>query len=77
VTEPPDPRIYVRLANELREQIRNGTLPVGSPAPSITTLSQEHGTARATIGRAFSVLEAEGLVKRIPGLGYYVVKVPS
>jgi DNA-binding GntR family transcriptional regulator len=28
--------------------------------------------ARATAGRALRVLEAEGLVYRVPGLGYYV-----
>ena len=40
--------------------------------PSITTLTQEHGIARATAGKALRVLETEGLVYRVPGLGYYV-----
>jgi DNA-binding GntR family transcriptional regulator len=67
-----DPRAYVRLAALLRRQIQDGTLATGDPVPSITTLTQEHGIARATAGKALRVLEAEGLVYRVPGLGYYV-----
>ena len=35
-------------------------------------LSQEHGHARPTCSRALRILEDEGLLTRIPGLGYYV-----
>jgi GntR family transcriptional regulator len=67
-----DPRAYVRLANLLRQQISDGTLRPGQPTPSITTLTQEHGIARQTAAKALRLLEAEGLVYRVPGLGYYV-----
>jgi GntR family transcriptional regulator len=67
-----DPRAYVRLAALLRDQIADGTLAAGQPAPSITTLTQEHGIARQTAAKAFQLLEHEGLVVRVPGLGYYV-----
>lgn len=67
-----DPRAYVRLAAIVRQQITNGTLNPGQPAPSITRLSQEHGHARLTCGKALRMLEGEGLLTRIPGLGYYV-----
>lgn len=69
-----DPRAYVRLAALLREQIKSGELPPGEPAPSITTLTQEHGLARQTVAKAFGLLAAEGLVVRVPGLGYYVAE---
>ena len=36
------------------------------------TLTQEHGIARQTAAKALRVLESEGLVYRVPGLGYYV-----
>ena len=52
-----DPRAYMRLAAQLRRQIQDGTLPPGSPVPSITTLTQEHGIARATAGKALRLLE--------------------
>ena len=43
-----DPRAYVRLAAIVRQQIIDGKLRPGGPAPSITFLSQEHGHARPT-----------------------------
>ena len=68
----PDPRAYVRIAGMLREMISSQALPPGSPAPSITRLCREHGHARQTCGRAMRLLEDEGLLYRVPGLGYYV-----
>ena len=53
-----------------RPVIRQGR--VGESAPSIAFLSQEHGHARPTCSRALRMLEDEGLLTRIPGLGYYV-----
>ena len=68
----PDPRAYVRLAGLLRGKITSGDLAPGSPAPSITRLCREHGHARQTCAKAMRLLEAEGLLHRVPGLGYYV-----
>ena len=69
-----DPRSYVRLAARLRKQILDGDLIPGSPVPSITTLSQELEHARQTCGKAMQLLEQEGLLIRVPGLGYYVTR---
>jgi hypothetical protein len=33
---------------------------------------QGHGVARLTAAKALRLLESEGIVERIPGLGYYV-----
>jgi GntR family transcriptional regulator len=70
--DQPDPRAYVRIAGMVREMISSHVLPAGSPAPSITRLCREHGHARQTCGRAMRLLEGEGLLHRVPGLGYYV-----
>lgn len=69
---PQDPRAYRRLAAAAREQISSGALRPGRPLPSITELAREHGHARVTCSKAYRMLEAEGLVTRYPGLGYYV-----
>jgi DNA-binding GntR family transcriptional regulator len=68
-----DPRKYVRLAALLREQIHDGTMKPGNRPPSITTLSQHYGYARQTCAKALRMLESEGLLVRVPGLGYYIV----
>ena len=67
-----DPQASMRLAAIVRQQIIDGKLGPGGPAPSITFLSQEHGHARPTCSRAMRMVEDEGLLTRIPGLGYYV-----
>jgi DNA-binding GntR family transcriptional regulator len=67
-----DPRACRRLAALIRPQIGDGTLQPGCPAPSIASLSQDHGHARQTCSKALRILEGEGLLARIPELGYYV-----
>ena len=67
-----DPRAYVRLAAILREQITDGTLQPGGRTPSLTHLSHEYGHAPLTCSKALRMLEGEGLLTRIPGLGYHV-----
>lgn len=67
-----DPRAWVRIAESLRSQIGSGRLPDGAKAPSITTLAQEHGVARQTASKALRALEDDGLLTRVPGLGYFV-----
>jgi DNA-binding GntR family transcriptional regulator len=72
VGDDQDPRIYVRIAADLRRKIETGELEPGQPAPSITTLTQEWSVARETAAHALTTLESEGLVRRYPGRGYYV-----
>ena len=72
ISDESDPRAYVRLAARLRREIAEGKLAPGNPTPSITTLSQQYGHARQTCAKALHTLEDEGLLTRIPGLGYYV-----
>ena len=38
----------------------------------LAAAAREHGHARVTCSKAYRLLEAEGLVTRYPGLGYYV-----
>ncbi len=62
----------MRIAAAVRQQITSGELAPGQPVPSITVLVQEHGVARQTAAKALRMLETEGILRRIPGLGYYV-----
>jgi DNA-binding GntR family transcriptional regulator len=73
----PDPRAYVRLATIIRQQIADGTLTRGARLPSIAVLRREYGHSRQTVGKAMHVLEDEGLIYRVPGLGYYVSAVAA
>jgi DNA-binding GntR family transcriptional regulator len=68
----PDPRLYVRLAATLRSQIGEGVFAKGSPIPTISVLCEEYRLSRQTAGKALRLLEDEGLIHRVPGLGYHV-----
>jgi DNA-binding GntR family transcriptional regulator len=65
----PDPRAYMRLAALLRDQ-----LTPGKPLPPIRELHAKHGHSRQTVGKALRILQEEGLIYRVPGLGYYAAE---
>jgi GntR family transcriptional regulator len=67
-----DPRRYMQIANGLRQQIRDGDFKPGDPVPDIATIQRETGYSRQTAGKALRLLETEGLLTRVPGLGYHV-----
>jgi DNA-binding GntR family transcriptional regulator len=67
-----DPRLHVRVAEDVRKKIAAGVLAAGD-AVSITYTSQEWGISRQTVSKALGTLERDGLLKRYPGMGYYVL----
>ena len=69
---PDDPRRYMQIAAFVRQGVTEGRWSPGEPVPSITTLSQQFEVNRRTAAKALTLLESEGLLTRIPGLGYYV-----
>jgi DNA-binding GntR family transcriptional regulator len=68
----PEQRKYLRLTAHLREEITHGLLTPGSQVPSIKNLCKAHGVSRQTAGRALRNLQADELIYRTPGLGYFV-----
>jgi DNA-binding GntR family transcriptional regulator len=67
-----DPRIYMQIAADVRGKLATGVIAEGDTV-SITRLSGEWGTSRPTVSRALRTLEADGLLRRYPGYGYYVL----
>ena len=63
----------MRIAVDLRQRIASGELAPGDAMPSTRTLAQEHGTSIETANKALKVLADEGLIRRWPGLPYYVL----
>jgi DNA-binding transcriptional MocR family regulator len=72
-----DRRAYVRVAAELRGQIADGRLPAGEMVPPIKKLCLDSGYSRQPVGRSLRLLEREGLIARVPGVGYYVCPRPG
>jgi DNA-binding transcriptional MocR family regulator len=65
--------LYMRLAARLRAGVQTSQLLGGSRLPPERMLAKHLGVARNTIVRAYSELEAEGLVSRRQGSGTIVL----
>jgi GntR family transcriptional regulator len=68
-----DEPVYQQVAGILRDQIKSGKIEPRRPIPSVRTLCETYGIARATAGKAIHMLADEGLIRRVPGKGWYVM----
>jgi 2-aminoadipate transaminase len=68
--------LYRQIANQVREYIRSGALPIGSRLPTIRELAHDYGMTRLTIQNAYAELQAEGLVEAGVGRGTFVAEHP-
>ncbi|MFF2327349.1 MULTISPECIES: LacI family DNA-binding transcriptional regulator [unclassified Streptomyces] len=64
---------FRQLAQELRQQVRDGVWPVGGRLPTEKHLALSSGTSVSTVRRAVDELIAEGLVVRRQGSGTFVL----
>tara|TARA_B100000315_G_scaffold259824_1_gene317497 strand:+ start:2533 stop:2907 length:375 start_codon:yes stop_codon:yes gene_type:complete len=60
--------VYRQIMDQVRFHIASGLLEPGDAIPSTRNLSATLGVTSMTISKAFSLLEAEGLLERRPGL---------
>lgn len=67
-----DRPLYVRIADEIAEDIRSGRLAAGRPAPSTRRIVREWNVAMATATKVIGALRAAGLVETVPGSGTIV-----
>jgi len=68
-----EPSKTQRLYLLLKEQILKGTLSPGYRLPSEPQLAAQHRLSRVTIRRALDGLEQDGLIRRQPGAGTFVL----
>ncbi|MBS0589685.1 MAG: GntR family transcriptional regulator [Proteobacteria bacterium] len=67
----PEP-IYRQIVGQLRRMIASGQLPPGEPLPSVREVAGVHAINPMTVSRAYSLLEAEGVLERLRGKGMAV-----
>ncbi len=60
---------------QIKQKVRVGDWPAGHPLPSIRELSAATKVSVITVKRAYTELEAEGLIVTQPGRGSFVTGV--
>lgn len=63
---------YLQIADDLRAQIRTGSLASGAALPSTAQLCQRYDVSASVVKAAISVLRTEGLVVGQQGKGVFV-----
>jgi GntR family transcriptional regulator len=71
-TSPTPPVEQLRL--QISGMIRSGDLVAGERMPTVRQLAQDLGLARGTVARAYSSLEADGLLETGRALGTRVAE---
>jgi len=73
VIAPSEPTpIYRQIVDQVRRQIAGGQLSVGTELPSVRAVALEHTINPMTVSKAYSLLEAQGVLERRRGLGMLV-----
>lgn len=67
------PHLYRRVAESLRQQIIDGTYPIGSRLPTESTLQERFGVSRHTVREALRQLREDNLVASRQGAGTEVI----
>ncbi|MEU6587579.1 GntR family transcriptional regulator [Nocardia sp. NPDC046763] len=67
-----DRALYLRIADEIADEIRSGRLTDGQPVPSTRQIVRDWGVAMATATKVINALRTAGLVETKPGSGTVV-----
>lgn len=69
--------LYKQIVDQIREKVLSGELAPGESLPSIRQLAEQVGTSVITTKRAYSELEAEGIIVTRAGLGSFVADLDA
>lgn len=64
--------VYLQLAQQVKAAAAGGSLRPGDALPSVRSLAEELRINRNTVARAYSELEAEGVIETRPGAGCFL-----
>ncbi|HEX5755843.1 MAG TPA: GntR family transcriptional regulator [Arenimonas sp.] len=67
----PEP-IYRQIADQVRRLVASGQLQAGDGLPSVRDIGATHAINPMTVSKAYSQLEAEGVLERLRGKGMVV-----
>lgn len=68
--------IYRQIMEQVVRLIAGGSLRPGDDLPSVRAVAAQHAVNPMTVSKAYSLLEAQGLVQRLRGQGMVVAERP-
>jgi GntR family transcriptional regulator len=69
--------IFRQIAEQIRRLTASRQLAPGDLLPSVRDVAEFHAINPMTVSRAYSLLEAEGLLERLRGKGMVVASAPA
>jgi GntR family transcriptional regulator len=69
--------IYRQIVEQVKRMVASGQLGAGAELPSVRELAVEHAVNPMTISKAYSLLEAEGVLARQRGKPMTVAETPA
>ncbi|WP_263484356.1 GntR family transcriptional regulator [Clostridium sp. FP1] len=66
--------LYIQVKNQIMDEIKKGSLKVGTKLPTERDLSQRINVSRNTVSTAYNDLEQDGALKSYQGKGTFVVE---
>lgn len=64
--------IYRQIVEQIRRLVAGGQLPAGATLPSVREVAAAHAINPMTVSKAYSQLEADGVLERLRGKGMTV-----
>ena len=64
--------VYLQLVDQVKAAAASGAIRTGEPLPSIRPLSEELRVNRNTVAKAYTQLEAEGVIETSQGRGCFL-----
>ncbi|SIQ23101.1 GntR family transcriptional regulator [Halanaerobium kushneri] len=66
--------LYIQIYNELKAEIKTGIFEDEDKLPPLKDLTEMMSVSRSTIREAIGILESDGLVKRMQGIGTLITR---
>jgi len=66
--------IYRQVVEQVQRLVASGRLAPGAEMPSVRTVAEAHAVNPMTVSKAYSLLEAQGLLSRRRGIGMVVAE---
>lgn len=73
ISEHSDTPKYLQLVHAVKDLIVTGKIRIGDQLPSVNEASFEYYLARDTIVKAYNLLKEQGIIKAVPGKGYFII----